>query len=284
MTKKDVKYLIGSILYPLPRTLAHKIYYFIVTHKKLHLKGNMDFNEKIHYMCIYEHGKYESDNSDKYLVREFVKKKGYEDILVPLIGVFKTVDEIDFNKLPSKCVLKTNHGSGDVIIYEKGKSNVSKIKKQLAKDLKRNFAKVSLEYHYKDIKPLIICEEFLDDFENEVPLDYKFSCFNGKPLYVGIYANRKTKLQRVFYDMNWEKQDILVHDDGCSFPKPKNFEKMIKIVTDLADNRKFVRVDFYNIKGKIYFGELTYTPAAGYYRCFKQECLDEMGDLILLNK
>ncbi len=280
MTKKDVKYLIGSILYPLPRTLAHKIYYFIVTHKKLHLKGNMDFNEKIHYMCIYEHGKYESDNSDKYLVREFVKKKGYEDILVPLIGVFKTVDEIDFNKLPSKCVLKTNHGSGDVIIYEKGKSNVSKIKKQLAKDLKRNFAKVSLEYHYKDIKPLIICEEFLDDKEHTVPLDYKFFCFKGTPFYVGVYADRNTYLKRTFYNMKWEKQDIQNRHDGYDFEKPKNFEKMIKIAKSFSDNRKFTRVDFYNINGKIYFGELTYTPSGGCYKCFTDETLKKMGDLI----
>ena len=280
MTKKDVKYIIGSILYPLPRTLAHKIYYFIVMHKKLHLKGKMDLNDKIHYMCIYEHGKYESDNSDKYLVREFVKKKGLDDILIPLIGVFETVDDIDFNKLPSKCVLKTNHGSGDAIIYEKGKSDITKIRKQLAKDLKRNYAKASLEYHYKDIKPLIICEEFLDDKKNKVPLDYKFFCFNGKPVYVGVYADRDTHLKRTFYNMKWVKQDIQNRHDGYDFEKPKNFQQMINIASALADGQKFVRVDLYNIDGKIYFGEFTYTPSSGCYKCFTKETLNEMGNLI----
>lgn len=282
--KKKLKCLIGNILYLFPRSIAHRIYYFIVTGKLLKLSGKMNFNDKVHFMSIYEYGKYETDNSDKYKVRNFVKKKGLSDILVPIYNVYDNAEQIDFEKLPSKCVIKTNSGSGDVIIYENNKYDIKKLKKQLNKNLKLNYAKVSLEYHYENINSKIICEHFLDDKKHNLPLDYKFFCFNGKPLYVGVYQNRDTQLKRTFYDMDWNKQDILKKDKGKDFEKPKNFNKMIEIAKILSDKRKFVRVDLYNIDGKIYFGELTYSPSGGCYKCFTEKCLYEMGELIKLRK
>jgi len=281
--KKIINKVIMCVLWLLPKTIAHKLLYYKRVHKKLNLKNPKDFNEKLQYLILYKHGEKEKECSDKYLVRENLKELGYEDLLPKLYGAYKTFDEINISELPEKFVLKTNNGSGTAFIcLDKNNFDFNKCKKMLNKNLKRNFAKESLEYHYMNIKPLIICEEYIDDGNGKNPLDYKIHCFNGNPECILVCSERANGLKRDYYDLNWEYLNYTKEEyrNINSHKKPLNLEEMIKIARELSKGFPFVRVDLYNVNGKIYFGELTFTPNAGINKNLKQEALDYFGNLI----
>lgn len=276
------KYL-KRLMYYLPRKLVTKIRFFYVTKKILNLKKPKDFNEKVVYLMLNEFGDKERECTDKYQVREYVKSKGLDEILTKLYGKFDSTDEIDFSKLPDQYVLKTNHGSGCTII----KNSQNEIDEKTAKNklkvsLNTNYAKETLEYHYEKIKPCILCEEYLKEDNKISPTDYKIFCFNGIAKFILVCGNRTENLQIVYYDLEWNKMEYTKTKLEGEFKKPKNFEKMIEIAEILSKDFKFVRVDLYNIDGKIYFGELTFTPRGGINNTIKQEYLDIWGDLIEL--
>lgn len=150
--------------------------------QKLDLKNPRDFNQKIHYLIVKEIGKKEAKLTDKYLVRDFIKQKGYEKLLPKLYGVYQKAEEIEFDKLPEKFVLKTNHDCGSVFICtDKTSFDFENVKRKLNMSLRKNFARKHLEYHYQYIHPCIICEEFIEAKDGKVPEDYKIYCFDGKP-------------------------------------------------------------------------------------------------------
>lgn len=216
--------------------------------------------------------------ADKYLVRDYVRQKIGEKYLVNLIWHGKDPRKIPFIKLPSKFVIKTNHGSGKNIVVT-GAFDQVQIVEQLSGWLKNNFYWISREYHYYKIPPQIIIEEFIDDGEPEGPLDYRFWCFNGRPELIQI-DNHSHRINP-FYDPEWKKL-ALHHRDSfevCEIKKPENLQEMLLIASKLASDFDFVRVDLYNAKGQIYFGELTFTPRAG-----ELKLKPESWDLILGQK
>jgi hypothetical protein len=209
--------------------------------------------------------------ADKYLVRDYVRQKIGGKYLVNLIWHGKEPRKIPFITLPSKFVIKTNHGSGKNIVVT-GAFDQAQIIKQLSGLLKNNYYWTAREYHYYKIPPQIIIEEFLDDGEPQGPLDYRFWCFNGRPELVQI-TNHSLSINP-FYDPEWKKLALCYRDnEECEIKKPENLQEMLLIASKLASDFDFVRVDFYNIRGKIYFGELTFTPRAGEFK-FKPESWD----------
>ena len=273
----------SKVLWYFPKDVAHKIVYKKVMKKKLNIKEPKDYNEKLQYLMI-RYGKNETFCSDKYKVREYIKSKNLEDILPKIYGVYENTNKINWEELPEQFVLKTNHGCGCTIVCkDKNELNKKECIKKLNKSLKENYGKISLEYHYANIKPLIICEEYLNDNEHLLPIDYKFSCFSGRAECILVCSERERKLKRTYYDTNWNKLDYTKEVSNEEFKKPDNFSEMIKIAETLSKDFPFVRVDLYNIQGKIYFGELTFSPAAGLNQSLNDKALSYLGELIDLN-
>ena len=285
---KKIKHLIMSLLYYLPNKVAHKILYKKRIGKKLNLSNPVDYNEKIHYLIINEYTKsLYSDLVDKYKVRFWIEQKGYKNLLPQLYGVYENTEEIDYKKLPNAFVLKPNNGCGNVwICTDKNKFDFIKCKKELDKSLKSNFAKTALEYQYANIKPKIICEEYLNDKTNLMPNDYKFYCFDGKVDCILVCSNRQEKLKLMYYDTKWNKLNYVLkkYEPSHEIQKPKCLNEMIEICENLSKEFCFVRIDLYEIAGKVYFGEMTFSPAAGNVYYNTQEALNYFGNKINLEK
>lgn len=244
----------------LPDKLYLKLVYRIRTGKKLNIENPQTFNEKIQWMKVNDRNPFYTVIADKYAVRDYVKEKVGEEYLTRLYGVYDSVEEIPFEKLPEQFVLKATHDSGGCIIcHDKNELDVKQAKKKLGKLLKRNFWWKGREWCYKDITPRIICEELLQDNVLNDLLDYKFFCFNGEPQMLFVATDRGKGTKFDFFDLDFKHLDIKNHYPNTTkeIAKPQNFEKMIELARVLATDFKQVRVDFYNIGGKIYFGELT---------------------------
>lgn len=225
--------------------------------------------------------------TDKYLVREWVQEKIGQKYLIPLIGVFDSLDEIDINKLPEKFVMKTNHGSGcNMIVKNKNELNWSEVEKNFNKWMSINFAWMQgLELQYKDIKPIILVEHYIENNGNNL-FDYKFYCFNGKAKYIQVIGNRninKHFAQEAFYSVEWKMQDFTLTYPRYEndIDKPKNLKEMIKIAEELAKDFIYVRVDLYELDdGAIKFGEMTFTPASGFDNWKPKKMNYILGDMI----
>ena len=228
--------------------------------------------------------------ADKYAVREYVKEKGLEDILVPLYGKWDTSDGLlrDWDALPQKFILKTNNGCGTVLpIKDKSGVDLDGLKKKLDKWLtKKDIGIGTVELHYNLIKPCIIAEGLLEDpsvksFSRSL-VDYKIWCFEGKPFCcMAAYDREIGGSHHIFdlYDLNWNEHTELMSDKTPRhlIPRPKNWERMKEIAGILSAGHPQMRVDLYNIDGKIYFGELTMTSQGGYMDYFTDGFLLEMG-------
>lgn len=239
--------------------------------EKLDLKNPRTFNEKIQWMKLYDSTPIKTRLADKYLVRDWVKKKIGEQYLVPLLGVWDGYDEIDFDSLPQKFVLKCNHGSGmNYIVKDKDFIDHVEMRRKFSQWMKENYAfKGMFELQYKDIHPKIIAECYLEELDGNL-MDYKIHVFNGKSKFVQIIGDRDFvhhEGKQLFLSPEWTPVDIeresYGHYDKIP-PKPQNFEKMIQIAEKLAEGFNYVRVDLYNLNGKIIFGEMTFTPASGF--------------------
>lgn len=241
-------------------------WYLLSTGKILDLEHPKTYNEKLQWIKLFENNPEKTRLSDKYLVREYVKEKIGEKYLIPLLGVWNSFDEIDFSKLPQQFALKANHGCGyNLIVQNKEELDLKEAKQKFDNWLTTNFAYVNLELHYKDIKPLIIAEEYIEN-EKEDLYDYKVWCFNGEPKYIMYLANRKKGLQMVFYDTEWNRMPFTYSVDVYEgeVEKPDNLEELLEISRKLSADFNHVRVDFYRLNDGTYkFGEMTFTSAAG---------------------
>lgn len=239
-------------------------------------KGPQTFSEKIQFRKLYEYNELFSICADKYKVREYVKDKIGENYLIPLILVTDKLTDDQWNILPEKFVAKANHNSGPVqIIKDKNKVNKKDIINELNNQLKLDYGILSMEKYYSKISRKIIVEKYLENNGDVDLRDYKFFCFHGEPLFCQLIKNRSLDEVIDFYDMNWKKMEftgLTTHKKSLvNDLKPKNFEKMKEIVTILSKDFNFVRVDLYNIEGKIYFGELTFCPASGFGKFIPDE-------------
>lgn len=255
----------------------------------LDLKNPKTYADKLAWLKIHEKDLRLTKLVDKYEVRDYVKSASGEKYLIPCYGVYNTTDEIPWNALPDQYVIKCTHDSGSVVLHRAGcQFDINKTKAKLNKHLKSNLYWYSREYPYKDVPHRIICEAFIGD-EGNPPSDYKFLCFGGEPKFVILDMDRFRDHHRNCYDMNWEKQEFGTdHEQSpATQPKPEGFEEMKELARKLSKGFKHVRVDLYNVSGKIYFGEMTFFPWGGPI-WFKPDSwnykLGEMIELPSLNK
>ncbi len=260
--------------------------YFIAKRKLLNLKQPKTFNEKLQWIKLYGGLEKYTEYVDKYRVRGFIRKSIGKKYLTPLIGAWDKFDDIDFDQLPGQFVLKATHGSGYVFICkDKTSLNIPALKKTVSRWLSINFYNVNREIQYKDCQPKIICEKYLED-EYGGLVDYKIYCFSGKPRFIEIHAGRFIRHKAGFLDINFHKLPISC--PGYPFPdnvkKPDNLKEMIRVAYKLSRIFPFIRVDLYSVKNKIYFGELTFTPANGLLMYDPPEVDYQLGELIDLSK
>lgn len=265
--------------------------------KKFYAKMGVDldldnpeaFNEKLQWLKLHDKKDIYTTMVDKYEAKKYVADKIGEEYIIPTLGVYDKFDEIDFDKLPNQFIMKCTHDSGGIVVCkDKANLNIAATKKKVNKALKRNFYYTGREWPYKNVKPRIIIEKYMGDDL----VDYRFYCFSGVPKYVYQYIsesqadNSKPEPAHCnIYDMNWELQDF--HQASLPSAKkyaaPKNFKKMIELAKILSKGVPFLRVDFYEISGKAYFGELTFYPGAGFSEFHPEEWDKKFGDLLDLN-
>ena len=237
--------------------------------RKLDLNNPKTFNEKLQWMKLYNRKPEYTMMVDKYLVRNYVREKIGEEYLIPLLGVWDDPDKIDFDKLPMQFVLKCNHNSGLGMCICKDKNNldIEQVKKELRKGIEQDYYLTGREWPYKNVPRRIIAEKYMEDVSGEL-IDYKFMVFNGevKCSFVGSNLYSSEGLHITFYDNEWNIMPLERHYPRSTtpLPKPECFDEMKKLAAKLAKNMPFVRVDFYEVEGKVYFGELTFFPGGGY--------------------
>ena len=280
MSKRNSKlklYLIQKLyksLYWINPRYAADLMYYHAFHTRLNLKNPRNLIEKQTWL------QFNSDTSmwtlcaDKYRVRDYVKGKGLENLLTTLYGQWENVNDIDFNKLPESFVMKANNGCGTVLpIKDKSTINVKNLKKTLKEWIKHPYGYVAAQFHYLPIKRCIVAEQLLEE-DGEMKalsphslVDYKIWCFNGQPECILVVFDRAPGFtQQAVYDLEWNDISSKVFSADYyrkPLPKPKNLDKMIEYAKILSKDFLEVRTDFYNIDGKIYFGELTFTAGYG---------------------
>lgn len=236
--------------------------------KKCNLEDPKSYNEKLNWLKLHDRNNKYTMLADKYAVREYIKKTIGEDYLIPMLGIWNRVEDIDINELPEQFVLKCTHDSESVIICKnKEEFDWKKAKIKLNKALKTNFYYAGREWIYKNIPPRIIAEQYMEDNRDRELRDYKFFCFNGEPKAMFIATDRmagKTKFD--YFDVNFNHLDLIQHyPNALEIPrKPERFEEMLELSKLLSKDIPHVRVDFYEINGKVYFGELTFYHFGGF--------------------
>lgn len=260
--------------------------YFFKTKKILNLKEPKLFTEKIQWLKLYDNLPIKTLLADKILVRKWVKDKIGQEYLKKIYGIYNTFEEVDLFSLPNEYVIKTNHGCKmQLLVIEGGNFDYEAVKKKFNGYLKTNYAYNSgFEMQYKNIRPLLFIEEYIKN-TNEL-FEYLFFCFNGKAKYVLFASNKRTNdIRCTMFNTSWENLHFnyggRLHNKNID--KPKNFDKMVEIAEILAKGFLFVRVDLHNVNGKIYFGEMTFTPSSG-YMVFKPQKYDYiLGQMLELN-
>lgn len=261
--------------------------------RKLDLKNPKTLADKVSYIELHDRSPLASVCTDKYEVRKYVEERGLADILVPLVGgPWTSVDEVKFTTMPSSFVLKATHGyKMNYIVPDSSELDWKKCRKSMKAWLNTTFGTYTIEPHYKDIPHRIYAENYLGNMSDLI--DYKFHCLNGEPEFVLAIADRKCeggeRMQATLnlFDMNWKRipeiQSVGLEVAGCGdVPKPMLFDEMIGVARRLSEGFKFVRVDLYEKNGKIYFGELTFTPAMGAFPNFTDKFIREMGEKLVI--
>ena len=270
--------------------------YFTRFKKRINLKNPQNLNEKILYLSLKSDTSMWTRLADKYAVRQYVKDSGLEDTLVNLYGYWENADEIDFSTLPNSFILKSIQGSGDpVIVKDKAHFKEEEARAYMRKVYSKPYGGLEAGCHYMRIKPGIIAEEFLvnDEESKKVSntlIDYKIWCVNGKAEYIWTCCNRTPPhgIDVMTYDRDWTPHpEYSVFDSiyrrGTPMPAPKNLQKMLEVAERLARPFPIVRVDLYNLNGKIYFGEMTFTSLGGLMNFYTPEFLLKVGQQIDLN-
>ncbi|MCD8190926.1 MAG: hypothetical protein LUD78_12065 [Clostridiales bacterium] len=281
----EMNYLYFKGLHPDQYADALKEWYYQRTGHELNLEHPRTYTEKIQWLKLYDSTPLKGELSDKYLVRNYVRKKIGEKYLVPLLGVWDRVDDIPFDDLPKQYALKATHGSGwNIIVKDKTLLNVEDAKRKLNKWMRTNFAYHSLELHYKSVRPKIIAEEYMENKDGDI-YDYKVFCFDGKARYIMFLSQRAIGLKMAVYDTEWNLMPFVygVPRLEQEVPKPDNLEELITAAEKLAEGFCFVRVDFYLLNnGAIKFGEMTFTSNSGQSMWEPVEYEQKLGDMIHL--
>lgn len=254
-----------------PKLHTHILFYRAMN-KFLDLNNPITLNEKIQWLKFNEYTEKDIYKlcADKHLVRNYISDIGCSEILNDLIGVYDSFDEIDFNKLPNKFVLKCNHGAGyNIVVNNKDEFDQILAKEKINRWLKTDYSLVASEMHYKEISRKIMCEKFLENHEGGFPDDYKFYCFNGRPECVMLCKGRKNGETKFYYfNLDWQllplsTDSIEAIESNVIIDKPDGYDDMLEYAKKVSKDFQFVRADFYLVDSEVVFGELTFTPSAG---------------------
>lgn len=282
MNKLD-RNLNKCIFFISPKKLSEKLYKRTFG-KKLNLKNPIGFNEKLQWLKLNKQTDLIVKCADKYEMRQFVKNLGCEEILNEIYGVYDSVEEIDFERFPNRFAIKCTHGCGyNIICDDINKFDIDSAKKTLDSWMKKKFGIEKAETQYLKMKPKIICEKYIEsDFKFGL-IDYKIYCFNGEPLYTLVCFDRQGKVKKQFYDLNWNKCNLRRDFTEEEIESPSSYKKMLHYAKILSKEFEFVRVDFYEEKGKPILGELTFTPAACLSTEYTEEGEIKLGNLIKID-
>ncbi|MBS9462199.1 glycosyl transferase [Flagellimonas sp. 389] len=256
--------------------------------KNLDWQNPVSYQEKLQWLKINHRLDLQTQCADKVAVRDYVKEKIGEQYLIPQPMVFDSVKELVPDELPNvPFIIKCNHNSaGYTIVRDKTKINWKNERKKFDNLLKQNYYYQSREWQYKNIAPKIIIEELLLDEQNNIPLDYKFYCYNGEPKNIHVSIKRDGVHYVIFYDLDWNKIPLKYYDypndGGFEIERPRRLKEMEELATVLSSHYPFVRVDFYHNKNEIFFGEITYHPGSGLLPYSPKEYNKLMGDWINL--
>lgn len=255
--------------------------------KDLNLDNPKTLNEKLQWLKLHDRKPEYTTMVDKYEVKKYVADIIGEEYIVPTLGVWDNVEDIEFDKLPNQFVLKCTHDSGSIVICkDKSKLDFEAAKKKLKKGLDRNLFWYGREWPYKDVKPRIIAEPYMEDGKAHELIDYKFMCFNGVVKCSFTCSERFTEsgLKVTFFDKDWNVMPFERHYPASKNPpkKPINYDKMIQFSEKLSKGILFVRVDFYEINGQLFFGELTFYPGSGFEEFTPEEWDYKLGDFLKL--
>ena len=254
----------------------------------LDLDNPKTIQDKINWMKLYDSTPLKTKCADKILVHDYCKEKLGVDLCIPILKIYDKVEDIRWDELPGQFVIKCNHGSGmNIIVKDKSKLNIPEAEAKLKRFMKDDFAfHVGYEMHYHDIPHKIFVEEYKEDENQKNSLyDYKFWCFNGEPKFMTV-SDGFGHGNMTFYNMDFTKSNLSRNDFTPikkEMEKPKNFDLMVEYSKKLSEDFKFVRVDFYEVSGVLYLGELTFTPGAGFFKYRNQEDNKRLGDWISLN-
>lgn len=271
----------------LPDPIYLRLIYLFIIGKPLSLKNPRTFNEKIQWLKIHDRNPRHTDMVDKLAVKDIVTKIAGSEYVIPTMKVYNSVEEIDLNELPEAFVLKTTHGGGSggvVVCKDKNKLDIQTAKAKLLKSLHSKDSRYR-EWPYSNVPRKIIAEHYMED-ENGELRDYKFFCINGEPKFLFMASGRMKDgaLTFDFLDMDYNWLPVRNGHPNSKTPpqKPQNFDKMIELARKLSQGEAFVRVDLYNIRGKIYFGEYTFFHFSGLTPFEPEEWDEKFGDMIEL--
>lgn len=245
--------------------------------KELNLENPQTYSEKLQWMKLYNHDPLYTTLVDKYAVKQYVEEKIGKDYLIPTLGVWSRFDDIDFDELPEQFVLKCTHDSGGLVICkEKSKLNIAAAREIINKCLKHNFYYSGFEWPYKNVKPRIIAEQYMEDSKTMELRDYKFFCFDGKVKFLFIATERQKEGEDVkfdFFDADFNHLPFRQgHENATVLPEmPLRFEEMKVLAAKLSAGMPHVRIDLYEVDGKVYFGEFTFFHHGGWTRFEPEE-------------
>lgn len=272
----------------MPDDIYLKCLYRTFMGEKLNLKSPVKYNEKLQWLKLNERLPVYSEMVDKYTAKKYVAEKIGEEYVIPTYGVWDFFEDINFDELPNSFVLKCTHDSAGIAIC-KNKSNfdITSVEKKISNCLSRNFYYSGREWPYKNVKPRIIAEKYMEDDSLHELRDYKFMTFNGKPKIMHLVSNRQNTTEETygdFFDMDFCHLDLTMgHPNAPKLPDlPCNFEKMKEFATILAEGTIHLRVDFYEVNGKLFFGELTFYQDSGFANIKPEKWNKVLGEWITL--
>ena len=300
MLRKGIKYFVSSdyrflinagmgFYSKMPDEKYLKKKYRAILGKPLNLDNPKTFNEKLQWLKLYDRKPIYTTMVDKYEAKKYVAARIGEEYIIPTIGVWNDSDEIEFDSLPQRFVLKCTHNSGlgMCICKDKSKLDVEKVRREVKKGLKQDYYLPGREWPYKDVKHRVLAEKYMEDDSGSELRDYKVLCFGGEPKLIQFHAGRFTgNHTQDYYDTNWERLPMTQGSPLSENPleKPVFLEEMLDLSRKLSEGIPQVRVDWYYVKGQLYFGELTFFDASGFDEFEPEEWNETIGGWISLPK
>lgn len=271
----------------MPDRMFLNLYYKAVFGKNLNLKNPTTFNEKLQWLKLYDRRPEYMTMVDKYAAKQYVADKIGSEHIIPTLGIWNHFDDIDFEKLPNQFVLKCTHDSGGLVICkDKSKLDLKEARKKIEDCLKRNYFWQAREWPYKDIKPRILGEIYMEDESGKELKDYKVFNFSGVPKLIQVDFDRFVGHKRNLYSPAWELIDAEIgypSDKMHEIARPERLEEMLEMAKKLSIGMPYIRTDFYSIHDHIYFGELTLYHAGGFAQFKPEEFGEKLGNWIYIN-